>query len=454
MDRANILSGGSFRATFYGAVAFLGVLAVSGVLAIWFIENGLRDQMRIQLTAEINAFHEHFETGGAAGVIGEARELAPIFARTHVLLLVFDAEGNRLVGRRDVTPDFSGWVTREVAGGVSGLPAQDYYMTAVPLGDLTLVIGRDLQFLHQFELVTIQAFLVVGAIMTLVLIFLGYWISRQVQNKLDAMGEALFRVAQGETEVRLAVSDDGDQIDRIAAVMNAHLDTLSKLILSTKSSAVAIAHDLKKPLARACLGLDDVLREAELSEQSLAKIEESRGELARLTSIFETILRIARIDADRQQGFNQSFDLRALAVDLGETFEVVAEESGQRLVLEIDTDTPLNIRGDQGMVGQLIVNLLQNAISHCPPGSFVTLGVTGAGGQVVVWVADTGPGISAEDRAHVFDAFFRADTARTTEGNGLGLALVKSIADRHGAAIRLDDNLPGLRVTVTFQRAG
>lgn len=450
MDRANILSGGSFRATFYGAVAFLGVLAVSGIMAIWLIEVGLREDMRTQLATKIDEFQIHYQLGGEDEVLAEAREQSALYAATHGLLLVYDAQGNRLVGHRDVALDFTGWVTRDISGGATGLPPEDYYLTRVSLGDLTLVLGRDFVFLHEFEVVTIQAFLVVAAVMTLVLMALGYWISHQVQTKLDAMGETLHRVAQGETEARLAVSDEGDQIDRIAAVMNTHLDTLSDLMTATKTSAVAIAHDLKRPLARASLGLEAVLNDPTLSDQAVTRIEESRAELARLNGIFESLLRIARIDAAKGQPLRQSFDLGDLAAELGETFEVVAEESGQTLVLDIETGAGVTILGDRGMIAQLIVNLVQNAITHCPPGAFVTLAVRREGAQVVLVVADTGPGIAAADREHVFDVFHRGDTTRTTEGNGLGLALVKSIAERHGAALSLDDNDPGLRVTVRF----
>lgn len=453
MDRANILSGGSFRATFYGAVAFLVVLAVSGIMAIWLIEVGLREDMRTQLAARIDEFQIHYQLGGEDEVLAEAREQTGLYAATHGLLLVYDAQGNRLVGHRDVALDFTGWVTRDISGGASGLPPEDYYLTRISLGDLTLVLGRDFVFLHQFEVVTIQAFLVVAAVMTLVLMALGYWISRQVQTKLDAMGETLHRVAQGETEARLAVSEEGDQIDRIAAVMNTHLDTLSDLMTATKTSAVAIAHDLRRPLARASLGLEAVLNDPTLSDQAVTRIEESRAELARLNGIFESLLRIARIDAAKGQPLRQSVDLGDLAAELGETFEVVAEESGQTLVLEIETGARAMILGDRGMVAQLIVNLVQNAITHCPPGAFVTLSVRREGAQVVLVVADTGPGIAAADREHVFDVFHRGDPTRTSEGNGLGLALVKSIAERHGATLSLDDNDPGLRVTVRFQSA-
>jgi signal transduction histidine kinase len=266
------------------------------------------------------------------------------------------------------------------------------------------------------------------------------------------MADTLQRVSDGETGARVAVSPDNDQIDRIARIMNGHLDALSALMHSTTSSAVAIAHDLKRPLSRAYLRLEKAMRDAGLGAQAQEDLDAVHEELAQLTAIFETILRIARIDADHGRPLQGLVDLGELATELGETYEVVAEESGQTLVLDIESGRPLHVRGDPGMLGQMIVNLLQNSVTHCPPGTFITLGVQAAGDRVVLTVSDTGPGLSADERAHALTPFYRANAARTTEGTGLGLALVNTIVHRHGASIALDDDEPGLRVTVGFAR--
>jgi signal transduction histidine kinase len=453
MDRGNIFSGSSFRATFYGALVFLCVLTVSGFAAIRFIENQLLSEVRSQFTATIAELRADFRQNGASSFKSNVEDVSRVFSRLNRLAALFDSNGNLVVGRSDIAPDFEGWIVRKIPSHTGADIFEEYYMTAVQIGEYKLVIGHDLQFIRHFETVTIRSFGAVGAFMSLVLILIGYRISRQSQIKLENMDDALDRVARGESGARIAISNDNDQIDRIARIMNGHLDMLSELMRSTKATAASIAHDLKRPLSRSYLGLERALDDEDLSESAREYLEDTRTELASLSAIFETILRIAGIDAAQGTELPERFDLAELAADLGEVYEVVAEESGQRLILEIEDGTPEVIRGDRGMVGQLIVNLLQNAITHCPNGTFITLGVTGTANHVMLTVSDTGPGLPAADRERVFEAFFRADAARSTEGSGLGMALVRSIVDRHTAEISLDDNNPGLRVTVAFKRS-
>jgi signal transduction histidine kinase len=146
-------------------------------------------------------------------------------------------------------------------------------------------------------------------------------------------------------------------------------------------------------------------------------------------------------------------DLVALVKDLAETFEVVAEESGQSFKLVLPEGDTLFQRGDLGMLTQMLANLLQNAVNHGPPGNCICLALLDDPAGPILEVSDTGPGIPEADRARVFDAFYRAELSRSTPGNGLGLTLVKSVADRHGARITLSDNAPGLRLSVQFPRS-
>jgi signal transduction histidine kinase len=101
----------------------------------------------------------------------------------------------------------------------------------------------------------------------------------------------------------------------------------------------------------------------------------------------------------------------------------------------------------------MAANLLENSIRHCTPGAVIAVTLTREAGHPVLRVTDTGRGIPEEERDKVFRRFYRLETSRTTPGNGLGLALVKAVADLHGASIELSDNRPGLCVTVRFSGA-
>ena len=106
------------------------------------------------------------------------------------------------------------------------------------------------------------------------------------------------------------------------------------------------------------------------------------------------------------------------------------------------------------MIAQLVANLVQNAITHAGPNARIELSaITGPAGGVTLTVADNGKGMPPDDRKRAFEAFFRGDQSRSTEGTGLGLALVRAIAQHHGATVTLGDNDPGLKVEVLFPGA-
>jgi signal transduction histidine kinase len=98
----------------------------------------------------------------------------------------------------------------------------------------------------------------------------------------------------------------------------------------------------------------------------------------------------------------------------------------------------------------MVANLIENSMHHCPAGVDITVGLAQEAGAPVLRVADTGPGIPAGERENVFRRFYRLEASRTTPGSGLGLALVKAVADLHGASIELSDNQPGLCVAIRF----
>ena len=129
---------------------------------------------------------------------------------------------------------------------------------------------------------------------------------------------------------------------------------------------------------------------------------------------------------------------------MAELYEPAAEESGHNLA--VSTRGKAEIIGDRALLGQVIANLIENALRHTPAGSDVTLTVDGP--RLIL--ADTGPGIPAEERDKVLRRLYRLDRSRSTPGNGLGLSLVDAIVKLHGGSLELLDNAPGLRVVASF----
>jgi signal transduction histidine kinase len=145
-----------------------------------------------------------------------------------------------------------------------------------------------------------------------------------------------------------------------------------------------------------------------------------------------------------------------VARDVAELYEPLAEEKGIRLKLE--TGAGATIEGNHSLVAQALANLVDNAIKYTPAGGEVSITVAQGGSHsgdgIVLSVADTGPGIPAEDRPRVVERFVRLEASRSSPGTGLGLSLVAAVAHFHGTQLRLEDNHPGLKASLTFPKAG
>ncbi len=134
--------------------------------------------------------------------------------------------------------------------------------------------------------------------------------------------------------------------------------------------------------------------------------------------------------------------------DIDELYRAVAEERG--LTLDTVIASALPLLGDRELVQQAVANLLDNALKFSPSGTIVTFTARIDEGIIEISITDRGPGISDEDRARATERFFRAESARSTAGSGLGLSLVAAVAQLHNGTLHLGDNHPGLRATINL----
>jgi signal transduction histidine kinase len=183
-------------------------------------------------------------------------------------------------------------------------------------------------------------------------------------------------------------------------------------------------------------------------EADAETLERSLTELDGVLATFSALLRIGRAEAGVPEGALAPVDLSALAAQVVELYDAVAEEAGQAIQATIQPAQV--VTGDAALLRQALANLVENALAHGGPGVRVTVSVEATPGGPLLAVRDTGPGIPELEHERVLQRFYRLDRSRTTPGNGLGLALVAATARLHGAALRLEDAAPGLRVVLAF----
>ncbi|MGE0604859.1 MAG: ATP-binding protein [Xanthobacteraceae bacterium] len=318
------------------------------------------------------------------------------------------------------------------------------------IGGFRVLVGRDIE-----ERERLRQILAAPARWSVVVIVLlgiagGVFVTRRVMKRIDSMTATSEQIMRGDFGGRLAVTGSGDEFDRLANSLNAMLGRIENLMGGLKHVSDNIAHDLKTPLTRLRNRAEEALRanhtEADLRRALESTIEESDN----LIRTFDALLMISRAEAGELRKAMTDFDAADVARDVGELYEPVAEES--ELGLAVDAPEHLPVKGSRELISQALANLVDNAIKHggTIPGSKVTVAVRKAGDRIEFVVGDRGPGIAEADRVRVVERFVRLEASRSRPGAGLGLSLAQAVARLHGGDLRLEDNSPGLKVTLAI----
>ena len=280
-----------------------------------------------------------------------------------------------------------------------------------------------------------------AGLVLLIALLLGITAGLLAQRRLVRINGALGRLATGDLGARTGVEIASDDLDDLARQLDVTAAELERLVTQTRHLSASIAHDLRTPLARLRAQLE-MLPEG---EERGAALEEA----GRLSGIFDTILRVARIEATQGEDGFESIDLTEFISDIEDIFGPVVEDAGKKLVLQNAGQG--SVTADRQMLIQAIANLIQNAIVH--GGDEITLFAEKSGQYQEIGVADNGEGVPEEQYDEIIKPMVRLDTARKTDGTGLGLALVRAVADRHRAQLQLSENKPsGLRATMKFAK--
>ena len=456
MDRGSVTSGAAFKTAVRATLVFAAVLILSAFTAYFYVQQEMTTTLENEIIEDRGLLAQIYADQGELGLVDAINSMRHTLRTEFRAVALFDPSGAKLAGNIDAAPATLGWLRQSVTMVAKSTPTQkvteNFYLNTAMLGPFVLVVGRNLTLIELQEGRMLWAFALMGLVFSAAVLAIGYFTSLQTLIKLERISTTLDLVSQGDPTARADVSDRNDQIDRIARGMNRHLDRLSQLLAVTKASAAAIAHDLRTPLSRAFLSVDSAYAALNKGLDPTAALDGVASELGRLRSVFDAILRISHLESSDARVGLVAVPLAPLLAEMAETFAPIAEERGQTLTLA-PVPATLAAPGDPAMLAQLAANLVQNAITHCPAATTIILDATAINGQTRLTVTDNGPGIPAADRDRVFDLFYRNDPNRSGSGNGLGLALVKAIADHIGAKVLLSDAEPGLRVEVIFGAA-
>jgi signal transduction histidine kinase len=441
-----------FRFAIALTALFLAAYLVAGVVAFRAISTDLESRVIQAVELSIERYEDIYDASGPAGLIAAADTRAGLVDADDEFIWVGSVRGETLAGQE--APHALSLSTGYAAGTELGAePEDEFWIVVRDFGDLRLISGRSFEESDAIGRAVLAAF---GAATGLILLLAGIsaaLLARRAQQRLDRISNTLVDVSQGRMHSRVPVVGSADDLDRLSGRINAALGQLETTVEGIRQVSVAIAHDLRTPLSRLRIHLEALLDDAADDPALSQRLETASRELKQITANFDALLRIAQIEAGARKSRFRAVDLGEIAGALYEAYLPVAEENDQRLALGLADNARRLVHGDRDLLMQLMANLLENAMRHSPAGTQILIEAGSTGPGVWLSVSDNGPGIPHGERENVLQRFYRLDQSRGTPGSGLGLALVKAIADLHGATLQLADNHPGLVVRLTFDHA-
>ncbi len=278
----------------------------------------------------------------------------------------------------------------------------------------------------------------IAAVLSLAVLALALWIviGRSLRSVSDIARHAS-AISSSNLRERLPRSGCGDELDRLAAVLNEQFAGLERALAQMEAFTSDAAHQLRTPLTRIRGELDLVLAHApELAAETRARLEDTRDELERLVRTCARLLLLARLDrgALQEELRANELDLTSLVQELVEQVAPLGTEKGVRV--EFRATGALRLRCCQALLAEALLNLLDNAIRCTPSGGRVVVALKRTNGVARISVSDTGPGVPEDEREMIFRRFYRGASGKG-EGTGLGLAIVRGIARAHGGEVTL-----------------
>lgn len=281
----------------------------------------------------------------------------------------------------------------------------------------------------------------------------GYLLASRSMAPLRWMAEQAREISDSNLHRRLEIGNAAEELRLLQASFNELLARLDQSFDVMRRFVADASHELRTPLSvirgEADVALSHERSAAEYRESLSIVLDESR----RLSRLVDDLLNLARADSGRVKLKVEEFYFNELLADCCRALGPLAAARQVRLECPCETDIPF--RGDEQLLRRLILNLVDNAIRYTPAGGSVTTILEAEPNGVRLRVSDTGPGIPADDAPHIFERFYRVSRSRSREdgGFGLGLSIVKWIAETHRGAIELDTRPEqGTTFTVTLPR--
>ncbi len=427
------------------AAIFTGSALLLFVLIYYLLGAAINEKDRDLVEARLREYRAVYEGGGVEALrdwinrVGEAQRQQTFFVRV--------AKADQSVVFMTMPAD---WVRGDLqrVSNVGAMTAEDWeriprdanvdltVATARLADGAVLQVGRSsdsrAQLLKKFREVFA---LVIGPVILLGFVG-GVGMTNRITRPLRQIVEAARSIIRtGRLDVRVPASRTRGELDDLVGLFNKMLDGNENLIHALRGSLDNVAHDLRTPLARLRVMLEDSLRtEADLTSSRQA-IAGALEETDRVQTIIRTLMDVTAAETGMMKLDLAPTDLGTLVDDVVELYEDTAAEKGITVEKEVPAGFVAPV--DAARMRQVFANLLDNALKYTPRGGKVTISAEREDGRVAVIFRDSGMGIADYDLPHIWDRLYRGDKSRHEHGLGLGLSLVKAIVEAHEGRVEV-----------------
>ncbi len=435
-------------------VFVLQLLATATIL--FFVHEASERALEGEQRALVTELHDDLVAGYTEG--GQANLVKLIDARIAAVrsdvavILLTSPKGEPIAGNIATWPTVisyrTKWRTLDLYRMTSDRPEHIGLITSVlPNGAHLLsghVIDGDLLLARINQEAMIAAF---GLAIPLTLL-IALILARVINGRVRSISHTTEAVGSGDLTERVFLDGSGDAFDVLGTGVNIMLDRIENLIGELRIVTDGLAHDLRSPITRlksvveqACIDVKDPV--------AITALERVSTEAETLLSMLTTALEISRAEAGIGRERFVTVDVATLLSDVVEVYGPVVEEQG--FTLTVDAPDKLEVSLHRELMSQSLANLIENALKYAEGGHRIVVSARQTEFGLMIAVADDGVGIAQDRYSDAIRRFGRLDPARHITGSGLGLSLVEAVARLHGGYTAMDDNLPGLRVTLTLK---
>jgi signal transduction histidine kinase len=434
-------------------------LALTGVLigtVLWLVDRTQLTVLQGTNDADIAAVANGFRDEGRDEAVEVVRQLlgpqrdGDTYSAAAYILLADDVDG-KLAGN---LPRFA------PRTGTLKLPPQRPLLHAVAPADFVLghgayiapglyvFVGRSTQQIHQTRNSILQAFVWIAAGALLLASLGGILFGTRFLRRVDSITRTCEAIVDGRFHERIPAGNGGNEWDRLAHAINAMLDRIALLLDNLRQVSSDVAHDLRTPLTRLRTRLEETRLKSLTAADYDAAVAQAIQDTDELLALFAALLRISQIESGTRLASMSRLSLSELLDRVYQLYRPVAEDTQHELSAEIAADVA--VLGDSELLVQMFSNLVENALRHTPAGTRIRIALAATPSGACAFVADSGPGIPANEHDKVLCRFYQLAPGRSNGGHGLGLALAAAIASLHRATLSLGSESPGLRVSAVF----